>query len=236
MNTERTTPTSARRLVLTEWVTLTLVAATLLGAAVTVLFASSQVPLMWNLQGKVSIHAPPAWGLFVWPVGMIIFFGIWLWMETRDPGFYGDANTSATPHARATRVIRNTVALMMAAVCVSQWVCAVGGRPDLGRFGPMALPVLAIIVGNYFGKLRPNHHVGIRLPWTLASETVWRKTHRAAGWLYSVSGFAMIVYALFAERHHPGITWCWLSIIMVVPVVLAWRYHRDEALASQSSF
>ena len=37
------------------------------------------------------------------------------------------------------------------------------------------------LVGNYLRTVRSNFFVGIRTPWTLSSETVWRKTHELAG-------------------------------------------------------
>lgn len=39
-------------------------------------------------------------------------------------------------------------------------------------------------IGNYFNNIKSNYFVGIRTPWTLESETVWRKTHQLAAKLY----------------------------------------------------
>ena len=41
--------------------------------------------------------------------------------------------------------------------------------------------LLFIGLGNYMPRIRPNFTFGIRTPWTLASEEVWRSTHRASG-------------------------------------------------------
>lgn len=56
--------------------------------------------------------------------------------------------------------------------------------------------LLILILGNYFPKLRQNYTLGIRLPWTLASEENWYRTHRMAGKLWSVSGLLIILAAL----------------------------------------
>ena len=45
-------------------------------------------------------------------------------------------------------------------------------------------------------KVRRNFYVGIRTPWTIASEQVWNQTHRVAAWLYvplGLIGFAAVV-------------------------------------------
>jgi uncharacterized membrane protein len=46
-------------------------------------------------------------------------------------------------------------------------------------FGGIA--VFIGLLGNVMGKVRRNFWIGIRTPWTLASEKVWYSTHRFAG-------------------------------------------------------
>jgi len=41
---------------------------------------------------------------------------------------------------------------------------------------------------NYLTRVEPNWFVGIRTPWTLSSDTVWRKTHRTGGLLMVIAG------------------------------------------------
>jgi uncharacterized membrane protein len=43
-------------------------------------------------------------------------------------------------------------------------------------------------MGNVLGKVRRNFYVGVRTPWTLASDAVWEGTHRLAAWLFVVAG------------------------------------------------
>jgi hypothetical protein len=43
-------------------------------------------------------------------------------------------------------------------------------------------------VGNYLNNIKSNYFVGIRTPWTLESETVWRKTHQMGAKLYFAIG------------------------------------------------
>ena len=43
-------------------------------------------------------------------------------------------------------------------------------------------------MGNVIGKVRKNFYIGIRVPWTLASDRVWNDTHRMAAWLWVAAG------------------------------------------------
>ena len=44
-------------------------------------------------------------------------------------------------------------------------------------------------------KLKVNHTVGIRLPWTLQSEDNWHKTHRLVGKLWVLGGLILLLEA-----------------------------------------
>jgi uncharacterized membrane protein len=46
------------------------------------------------------------------------------------------------------------------------------------------------------GKLRKNFFIGIRTPWTLASDEVWARTHRVAGMLFVPAGVIVVVASL----------------------------------------
>jgi uncharacterized membrane protein len=56
-----------------------------------------------------------------------------------------------------------------------------GYSVKIDRLMPIGVGLLFIVLGNYLTRVEPNWFVGIRTPWTLSSDTVWRKTHRMGG-------------------------------------------------------
>lgn len=58
--------------------------------------------------------------------------------------------------------------------------------------------LLFIGLGNYMPRVKPNYTFGIRTPWTIADEEVWRRTHRMSGPLFIVAGIATLIAALVA--------------------------------------
>ena len=58
------------------------------------------------------------------------------------------------------------------------------------------IAVMCVLVGNLMGKVRRNFFIGIRTPWTLASERVWYATHRFAGKSIVTAGAAALVLAI----------------------------------------
>lgn len=73
-----------------------------------------------------------------------------------------------------------------------------------------ALGLLFLWIGNVTGQIRPNYMVGIRTPWTMASEEVWRRTHRMGGPVMMIGGLVLIVLALLTD----------VTLLAVLPVVI----------------
>lgn len=97
----------------------------------------------------------------------------------------------------------------------------------------MAVMGLLVLLGNYLPSLRPNFFVGVRTPWTLFNETVWRKTHQMTGRLWMVGGvLGILLLILVPADWQLGTTFILLTILVVVPVVYSyWEFRNQKKLA-----
>ena len=59
-----------------------------------------------------------------------------------------------------------------------------------------ALGALMLFISNMLPKVKQNKTLGIRIPATLSSETVWKKTHKLVGYLGVISGSVMVILAI----------------------------------------
>lgn len=75
---------------------------------------------------------------------------------------------------------------------------------------------LCLTIGNYLPKIKQNYTMGIKISWTLDSETNWNKTHRLAGWLWIGGGVLFLGNALIQSWLLPAIA---LVLMIVVPMV-----------------
>jgi uncharacterized membrane protein len=66
---------------------------------------------------------------------------------------------------------------------------------------PALVFVILIVIGNPMGKVRRNFFIGIRTPWTLASEAVWYATHRLAARLMVASGLLGLIAVWLGAPH-----------------------------------
>ncbi len=92
------------------------------------------------------------------------------------------------------------------------------------------LGILFAVLGNYMPAMRPNYFVGIRTPWTLESERVWRKTHQLAGKIWTPGGILVAISAIiFPEKTALIIFLVITGLIVVIPLVYSYRqYHLTE--------
>ena len=84
-------------------------------------------------------------------------------------------------------------------------------------------------LGNYMTTVKPNYFVGIRTPWTLQSDDVWRRTHQLGGRLMVAGGLLAAVMAFVIPA--PYTTGCVVGIIVLstlIPVVYSYIYSRQE--------
>ena len=96
---------------------------------------------------------------------------------------------------------------------------------------------MLMLIGNQLGKSRSMYLMGVRTPWTLASEEVWIKTHRLCGKLMVVGGLAMIVAALLPVPSGVLATVC-VAVILVaagVPILYSFIAWRRETRTDQAS-
>jgi uncharacterized membrane protein len=101
---------------------------------------------------------------------------------------------------------------------------------DVHAYVIAGLGILLILLGNSFGKLTRNPIIGIRTPWTLASEEVWSRTHRVGGWLFVLAGLLMCV-AVFMG--HPRLGLLALVAGALVSVVYSWTIRRRPGREQQ---
>lgn len=90
---------------------------------------------------------------------------------------------------------------------------------------PGVLGVFITITGYFFRTLKHNYTVGIRLPWTLASEENWDKTHKFASKFW-MSGGVLIVASAFFQDLWTYVTLGIVIIISIIPTAYSFLLYR----------
>ena len=87
--------------------------------------------------------------------------------------------------------------------------------------GPL-VGALFLILGNYLQQARANFFIGIRTPWTLSDDEVWRKTHRLGGKLFMGGGLIIMLTVLMPLNWEFYIITGVVAIVVIVPTVYSY--------------
>ena len=84
----------------------------------------------------------------------------------------------------------------------------------------LLIGVLYTILGNFMKTFKANYFIGIRTPWTLENETVWKSTHKLGGKLWFAGGLLIIVCSLILDTKLNFYAFITITIIItLIPIV-----------------
>lgn len=73
--------------------------------------------------------------------------------------------------------------------------------------------VMVVFLANVLPRVKPNWWIGIRTPWTLSNETVWRRTHQIGGRAGILAGLVLIL-------SNVALPTAWLGFVTVAVIGL----------------
>jgi uncharacterized membrane protein len=139
-----------------------------------------KIPIHWNIEGKIDGYGNKQWALFLSPGIILGLLGLFMALPWLSPKQFSLESFAAT-YGFIIVVVLATTAYIHG---LTLWA-AVAGQVDITRAMLAGLMIMFGLMGNVMGKVRRNFWVGVRTPWTLASDRVWNDTHRLAGQLLS---------------------------------------------------
>lgn len=179
----------------------------------------ARVPVHWNAEGQVNGYMPPLKAVAM-PIGILVLLSVLTVLLPRiSPRSYEIA-----PFATAFGIVMLAAQALILIVGLCILLNAVGHPVNMPRISLCALGLLLIVQGNYMGKLRKNFFAGIKTPWTLASDAVWERTHRLAGWLFVLAGCVIVVAVLAGMP--PWVSLATVLAAALIPAVYSYFIYR----------
>jgi uncharacterized membrane protein len=131
-------------------------------------------------------------GAFLLPIFMIGIWGLMQVLPSIDPRRANYAKMRG-----AYDLVVNATLTMLLVVHAMVIAMILGAPFSLTRIVPALVGAMFVVIGNVLPQARPNWFFGIRTPWTLTNDRVWRRTHRIAGYLFVACGLLMVASAAF---------------------------------------
>jgi uncharacterized membrane protein len=194
-----------------------------------------RVPLHWDFQGRVDRYGSRL-ELLVWGPALIV--GTWLVLEVVrrvDPRWLKRRPVEADAPRTETEGARETVECLLisfvAALHVGLLLIGAGAFRDPSRILAILLAAFLLVLGNFVGRVRPNWFIGIRTPWTLSSDEVWRRTHRLAARLMVALGLVLFpLAAVLPDRAALVASLTGLLAAALLPAAWSYVYWRRAAV------
>lgn len=211
-----------------------LVVATMLGVSLFVasaLPADMQLPIHWGLDGEADGFSDKWTALLLPPLltaGVSLLFYFLPAIEPRRQGLERSQGLYLWGWF--------ALLLMMAVVELALVALALRWPLQANHLIIGGLGAMLIIIGNQLGKSRSMYLIGLRTPWTLASEDVWIRTNRLAGKLM-VGGGSILILAAILPLPSGSLATIMLAVIAVftcVPVAYSFHLWRGERGAQSS--
>lgn len=149
-----------------------------------------KIPIHWNIHGQVDGHGGRLWA-YLTPailVGMLLLFWAIPWFSPKP----FEVDSFRSTYWFILLVLTAMFVYLHGLLMWAAW----SGQVDITRAMLAGMLIMFSLLGNVLGKVRRNFYIGVRTPWTLASERVWNDTHRLAARMFvgaSILGLLAVV-------------------------------------------
>jgi uncharacterized membrane protein len=148
----------------------------------------------WNFRGEVDGYMSKLWGVFFMPVMITGLAVLFMAIPKIDPKKENIAKFRKYYDGFVIILI-----FFMLVVHLHTLLWNTGIRISPNTVLPVGIGLLFYYIGVLMENAERNWFIGIRTPWTLSSDRVWRKTNRLGGKLFRAAGIAAVLGAFFPE-------------------------------------
>jgi uncharacterized membrane protein len=172
----------------------------------------------WGIDGNVNGYMNKFWGLFLMPVISLVMLLLFIILPKIDPL---KENIKKFEKYFDTFILLIILFLFYIYILTILW--NIGVIFNMGQFMAPALGVLFLYTGVLIENAKRNYFIGIKTPWTLASENVWNKTHKLGGKLFKISGIICMFGVIF-----PDFAFYFVIIPVIFSAVYSFVYSYIE--------
>lgn len=180
-----------------------------------------QVPMQWGPDGSVNWYASKGIAFLV-NNGLFVFIYLLLYFIPKiDP-----KRRNYEKFSKSYRAILYAIMGVFLVINLFVLFTSLGYDLNLHFVIPIAVGILFIIMGNYMQTVKPNWFFGIRTPWTLDNEEVWRKTHRFGSKVFIVLGFLIIAMPFLPNKFVLPVLLITVGVGAILPIGYSYYLHR----------
>lgn len=180
-----------------------------------------KVPSHWNIYGQVDGYSSRFFGAFGLPLlnaGLYVLFLLTPYLDPKKANY--------KLFEGSYRMIRILMHVFLTGLQIVILSVAMGYDLNVAVIVKLSISVIFILIGNVMGRFKHNYFVGIKTPWTLASEEVWRKTHRVAAPIWVIGGIICAVMSLWNNGASAAVFFLMIVVLALVPIIYSFVLYK----------
>ncbi len=179
----------------------------LAGTGVAYFFLPERIPIHWNYTGAIDSWGP-RWSILLFGALPLVMTILLDKLPSIDP-----RREAYARHRDSYGIMALVIVLMLIAFTWISVLATQNESIDVGTVVRLIVGLALVGLGNYTGRLKRNYFVGIKTPWALADDEVWRRTHRRGAWVFVLMGLALLVSLFFSQNPRM------LAVLVAVPIL-----------------
>lgn len=181
------------------------------------------IPIHWNINGEIDRYGEKAELLLIPVLLPLLTYLIFLVIPKIDP------KNKLNKMGNKLQNLKFLMTTLMSILALFIIYSTKEQSLTSPNYVILLIGVLYIILGNYFKTIKPNYFIGIKTPWTLESEYVWKETHKLGGILWLLGGILVIVLSLLLNPKLNNIFFLGITaIISIVPIIYSYTLHKNQ--------
>ena len=184
--------------------------AAIAAAVLASVFAYSALPektvTHWNAWGEPDGYGGREVGALAVPAIMMLVYGLFLVIPKIDPFRH-----NYRLHEREYDGFIAVLMVFMLYVYAATLAYNMGIAFHMGQAIALGTAGLFYYLGEIMPGIRRNFFFGIRTPWTIYSDKVWKKTHELGGLTFKLNAAVMLVGFAFPQ---------YFAVIIIVPLLI----------------
>lgn len=176
------------------------------------------VPTHFNMQGEADDWGPKWVNAIMFPaIGLATYLSL-IFLPFIDP------KKRIESRQKPIAAIRIMLSFFMVGLYAFIMAKSMGSELEIGIYVNVAVGLLILVLGNYMSSLKQNYFIGVKTPWTLENEEVWKRTHRITAKIWMVGGLllVMIPFLIGNQIIYWSIFGVLISLLVLYPVIYSY--------------
>ena len=184
-----------------------------------------QIPSHFNLAGEVDGYSSK----YFFPLINIFLYLVLLLLPKIDP-----KKINYQLFSNSYNKLRFFLTSFFSLITIFVFIKTLNPEVGINRYFSILLLMLFLVIGNYLSTIKPNWFIGIRTPWTMSSDLVWRKTHYLTSKLWFFGSLLGMISVFLANINYINLIVTPLIITMVIiPIIYSFVIFKKLYVKEQ---